>query len=75
MSVYELGNGLRLVDLTKVLDPATESRRCHLIRYNTGGPIPDFHTDVVGKLDYGYFRSAGFDHTSGNPLRVSLPSF
>ena len=44
MSVYELGNGLRLVDLTKVLDPATESRRCHLIRYNTGGPIPDFHT-------------------------------
>ena len=36
MSVYELGNGLRLVDLTKVLDPATESRRCHLIRYNTG---------------------------------------
>ena len=27
MSVYDLGNGLRLVDLTKVLDPATESRR------------------------------------------------
>ena len=41
--VYEL-NGLRVVDLTKVLDPATESRRCHLIRYNTGGPIPDYHT-------------------------------
>ena len=41
--VYEL-NGYRLIDLTKVLDPATESRRCHLIRYNTGGPIPDFHT-------------------------------
>ncbi len=41
--VYEL-NGLRIVDLTKVLDPKTESRRCHLIRYNTGGPIPDFHT-------------------------------
>lgn len=41
--VYEL-NGLRIVDLTKTLDPATESRRCHLIRYNTGGPIPDFHT-------------------------------
>ena len=42
-AVYQLGN-LRVVDLTKVLDPATESRRCHLIRYNTGGPIPDFHT-------------------------------
>ena len=41
--VYEL-NGLRIVDLTKVLDPKTESRRCHLIRYNTGGPIPDYHT-------------------------------
>lgn len=41
--VYEL-NGLRVIDLTKVLDPETESRRCRLIRYNTGGPIPDFHT-------------------------------
>ena len=41
--VYKLGD-LRVVDLTKTLDPKTESRRCHLIRYNTGGPIPDFHT-------------------------------
>ena len=41
--VYKMGN-LRIVDLTKVLDPKTESRRCHLIRYNTGGSIPDFHT-------------------------------
>ncbi len=45
MSVYQLGN-LRVVDLTKTLDPKTESRRCALIRYNTGGPIPDFHTTV-----------------------------
>ena len=44
--VYEL-NGYRVVDLTKVLDPKTETRRCHLIRYNTGGPIPDFHTAFV----------------------------
>ena len=43
MSVYQLGN-LRVVDLTKVLDPKTESRRCGLTRFNTGGPIPDFHT-------------------------------
>ena len=28
--VYEL-NGYRLVDLTKVLDPATESRRCQIL--------------------------------------------
>lgn len=41
--VYAMGN-LRVVDLTKTLDPKTESRRCHLIRYNTGGPIPDYHT-------------------------------
>ena len=37
-------NGLRVVDLTKVLDPRTESRRCRLWRFNTGGLIPDFHT-------------------------------
>lgn len=43
MSVNSLGN-LRVIDLTKTLDPATESRRCHLFRFNTGGPIPDFHT-------------------------------
>ena len=41
--VYEL-NGLRVIDLSKPLDPETESRRCRLIRYNTGGPIPDYHT-------------------------------
>ena len=40
---YQMG-GLRVVDLTKVLDPNTESRRCRLWRYNTGGGIPDFHT-------------------------------
>ena len=43
MSVYQLGS-LRVVDLTKTLDPKTESRRCHMYRFNTGGPIPDFHT-------------------------------
>ena len=44
MSAAQLGNGLRVIDLTKQLDPETESRRCHLFRFNTGGPIPDFHT-------------------------------
>ena len=43
-TTFALGNGLKVIDLTKPLDPKTESRRCHLIRYNTGGPIPDFHT-------------------------------
>ena len=41
--VYEM-DGLRVVDLTKTLDPKTETRRCWLWRYNTGGPIPDYHT-------------------------------
>ena len=44
MSVCTLENGLRVIDLTKELDPSTETRRCHLFRFNTGGPIPDFHT-------------------------------
>lgn len=43
MSSYKMGD-LRVIDLTKVLDPKTESRRCGLTRFNTGGPIPDFHT-------------------------------
>lgn len=45
MCVYEMGN-LRIVDLSKILDPKTESRRCHLFRFNTGGAIPDFHTNM-----------------------------
>lgn len=43
MSVYHL-NDLRVVDLTKTLNPKTETRRCGLTRFNTGGPIPDYHT-------------------------------
>ena len=45
MSVYQLGN-LRVVDLTKILDPKTETRRCGLTRFNTCGPIPYFHTII-----------------------------
>lgn len=37
---------INVIDLSKHLDPATESRRCKLRRFNTGGPIPDFHTDM-----------------------------
>ena len=49
--VYELGN-LRVVDLTKELDPETETRRLSLDRFNTGGPIPDYHThmDITSHL-------------------------
>lgn len=45
MNDFQLGH-LRIIDLSKPLDPATESRRCKLHRFNTGGPIPDFHTDM-----------------------------
>ena len=45
MSVYQLGN-LRVIDLTKPLDPQTESRRCSLFRFRTDDPIPDFHTHI-----------------------------
>lgn len=34
MSVYQMGK-LRIIDLSKSLDPATETRRCKLFRFNT----------------------------------------
>ncbi|ONI40597.1 cyclase [Candidatus Epulonipiscium fishelsonii] len=51
MNVGQIGN-LRVIDLTKVLDPATESRRLKIDRFNTGGPIPDWHThmDITSHL-------------------------
>lgn len=73
MSVYELGNGLRLVDLTKVLDPATESRRCHLIRYNTGGPIPDFHTALDLTTHLGTHCECPYHHDDNWPSAADLP--
>ena len=65
--VYEMG-GLRIVDLTKQLDPKTETRRCHLYRFNTGGPIPDFHTNSRLPHDNGSHQPSGY------ALRVSLSS-
>lgn len=73
MSVYDLGNGLRLVDLTKVLDPATESRRCHLIRYNTGGPIPDFHTALDLTTHLGTHCECPYHHDDNWPSAADLP--
>ena len=73
MSVYDLGNGLRLVDLTKVLDPATESRRCHLIRYNTGGPIPDFHTALDLTTHLGTHCECPYHHFEDGKSVGELP--
>lgn len=70
--VYEL-NGLRIVDLTKELDPATESRRCHLIRYNTGGPIPDFHTALDLTSHLGTHCECPYHHDDAWPSVAELP--
>lgn len=76
-AVYNLGN-LRVIDLTKPLDPATESRRCHLIRYNTGGPIPDFHTamDVTSHLgthvECPYHHVTEWTDVAGLPLTAFM---
>lgn len=70
--VFELGN-LRLVDLTKTLNPATESRRCHLYRFNTGGPIPDFHTIMDLTSHLGTHCECPYHHDDSWPSVAELP--
>lgn len=72
MCVYEMGN-LRIVDLTKELDPATESRRCHLVRYNTGGPIPDYHTVMDLTSHLGTHCECPYHHSDDWPSVAELP--
>ena len=72
MSVYQLGN-LRIVDLTKVLDPKTESRRCGLTRFNTGGPIPDFHTIMDLTSHLGTHCECPYHHDDNWPSVADLP--
>jgi len=72
MCVYEIGN-LKVVDLSKALDPASETRRCNLFRFNTGGPIPDFHTimDITSHL--GTHVECPYHHHDDWPDATSLP--
>lgn len=72
MSAYQLG-GLRVVDLTKYLDPATETRRCHLFRFNTGGPIPDFHTIIDITSHLGTHCECPYHHDDNWPDVSALP--
>lgn len=72
MSVYQLGK-LRVVDLTKYLDPATESRRCHLYRFNTGGLIPDFHTIMDLTSHLGTHCECPYHHDDDWPDVSELP--
>lgn len=72
MSVYEMGS-LRIVDLTKELDPAMESRRCHLVRFNTGGPIPDYHTVMDLTSHLGTHCECPYHHNDEWPSVAELP--
>ena len=72
MCVYNLGK-LRLVDLTKPLDPASETRRCHLFRFNTGGPIPDFHTIMDLTSHLGTHVECPYHHNDNWPDVSALP--
>lgn len=70
--VYNL-DGLRIVDLTKTLDPNTETRRCHLYRFNTGGPIPDFHTIMDLTSHLGTHCECPYHHDDAWPSVAQLP--
>ncbi|MDO5350423.1 MAG: cyclase family protein [Lachnospiraceae bacterium] len=72
MCVYEMGN-LRIVDLSKIIDPATETRRCHLFRFNTGGPIPDFHTNMDLMSHLGTHCECPYHHDDNWPSVADLP--
>ncbi|MGN0353914.1 MAG: cyclase family protein [Muricoprocola sp.] len=67
--VYEM-NGLRIVDLTKGLDPKSESRRCHVHRYQTGGPIPDWHSELDLTTHLGTHAECPFHHYDLDGLSV-----
>ena len=71
-AVFEM-NGLRLVDLSKALDPATETRRCSLRRFNTGGPIPDFHTDMDITSHLGTHVECPYHHREDWPGVEGMP--
>ena len=66
-------DGLRIVDLTKVIDPSTESRRCNLWRFNTGGAVPDFHTNVDIGSHLGTHCQCPYHHDSNWPSVAELP--
>ena len=70
--VYEK-DGLRIIDLTKVIDPSTESRRCNLWRFNTGGDVPDFHTNVDIGSHLGTHCECPYHHDNDWPSVAELP--
>ena len=71
-TVYRMGN-LRIVELTKFIDPETETRRCKLHRFNTGGPIPDFHTNFDIMSHLGTHVECPYHHDDNWPDAASMP--
>ena len=71
--VYDFGNGMRMVDLSKLVDPETETRRCNLHRFNTGGPIPDFHTNFDIMSHLGTHAECPYHHDDNWPDVTSVP--
>lgn len=69
----KLNGNLKVTDLTKVIDPATESRRCNLFRFNTGGPIPDFHTNMDITSHLGTHVECPYHHHDDWPDVQALP--
>lgn len=69
---YMKGN-LHIVDLSKCVDPYTESRRCNLWRFNTGGDEPDFHTNVDIGSHLGTHCECPYHHDSNWPSVAELP--
>ena len=63
----------RVVDLTKLVDPATETRRCTLYRFNTGGRIPDFHTNMDLMSHLGTHCECPYHHSEDWPDVSALP--
>lgn len=70
--VFTKGN-LRIVDLTKVLDPWTETRRLNLWRFNTGGAVPDFHTNMDLGSHLGTHCECPYHHDENWPSVAELP--
>lgn len=64
---------INIIDLSKHLDPETESRRCKIRRFNTGGPIPDFHTDMDLTTHLGTHVETPYHHDDNWNDVISLP--
>lgn len=71
--VYQLTDKVRLIDLSKPIDPETETRRCSLHRFNTGGLIPDFHTNVDIMTHLGTHVECPYHHDDNWPDVMGLP--